>query len=344
MTQKKTYCNSRVRKALAAIGIDYSIALIDGLHCRTCRFANTVRIFPAIRGDSTWLFCEACRNSGSVIDYAKDGLTKRVLLSDEQNNRSRRRRRLQAACEKAVRLLGQHTGDLDTAPGLATAAHIYIAPQRDWDMAFMDQCILQQRRLNLSQFVSTEAGSHTTAVLPKRPYMPEYLRNSVVLPLQDYPGRYTGFMYLGYENGNWKQVTQWFDNSRHGLCLLESLCSVNPYSNAPTLLCTDLVLGLQLAAKYASTLGETMRMAIYPWDVTAAKANKSKLTNLFSRLSPQPIAFGREESKTAAIAQYCGLQAAPAIDFDFDLPIPVLLNNLLSAVPSVAERYACVQS
>ena len=230
MTQKKTYCNSRVRKALAAIVIDYSIALIDGLHCRTCRFANTVRIFPAIRGDSTWLFCEACRNSGSVIDYAKDGLTKRVLLSDEQNNRSRRRRKLQAACEKAVRLLGQHTGDLDTAPGLATAAHIYTAPQRDWDLAFMDQCILQQRKLNLTQ------------------------------------------------------------------------------------------------------------------DVTTAKANKSKLTNLFSRVSPQPIAFGREESKTAAIAQYCGIQAAPAIDFDFDLPIPVLLNNLLSAVPSVAERYACVQS
>ena len=77
-----------------------------------------------------------------MIDYARDALTKRVLLSDEQNSRSRRRGRLLAACEKAVRILGEYTGDLDTEPGLATAARIYAAPQRDWDIAFMDQCIL----------------------------------------------------------------------------------------------------------------------------------------------------------------------------------------------------------
>lgn len=319
------------KKTAAMMGVtmtELPVRLADRFDCTQCLMANSTHIFEACRNDFSWFYCNVCGVSGSLSEYKQPVGEERIV----GNTAVARCLRVQRSMKKAIRLLTDYDGSLDTDLGLVTAAHIYSTRQSNWDLAFREQCVWQQRKLDIHRYVGVAAQSNVETTLARRPYSHKFTPQLLVVPLQDYPGRYTGVLYLRYDAGIWAQIVKWFNQSEHGFCLLESLFIGNPYSSLRPWLCTDLVLGLQLAADYTKFFGETMPMAIYPFGLEKVKSHKDRLKRLFSQLSLKPIVIGTEPAKNAKIAEMCGLLTTKPITRDLLLnPLPVVLAELRSA-------------
>lgn len=319
------------KKTAAILGVtlaEMTTRLVDRFDCRQCLMANSVHLFEACRNDFSWFYCNACGASGSLAEY------KRPIGDGHIAGKTAVARclRVQQRMKKAIKTLQAYNGSLDTDLGLVTAAHIYSTRQDKWDMAFRDQCIWQQRQLDIHRFIGVAAQSSVETDLARRPYAHKFTPQSLVVPLQDYPGRHTGILYLRYDAGVWKQIVKWFNQSENGFCLLESLFSGNPYGSLHPWLCTDLVLGLQIAADYTKFFGETMPMAIFPFGLEKAQSHKDRLRRLFSQLSLKPIVFGTEPEKNAKLAEMCGLLTTRPVTRDLLInPLPVFLADLRSA-------------